>query len=633
MDFAKYAALFQAESREHLRDCSRLLLEWEQSPAAREPVDGVFRAIHTIKGMAATMGYGSVTDLAHRAESLLDAIRGGRLAARPEHVDILLRTVDALEAGIGAPATDELTPAEAQLLGQLESAAVIAVAGERETAPAKRPAKRAGRGRGAGKGSAPPASTADTRPLVVRVALKSDAMMRGARALMSLRKAETLGTVSRVDPPVAALERDEFDGVLRFALESGATDEAITAVILSAGEIASVQVREGGLAAAVAVDGARQIRVDLERLDVLMKLGGELVVARNRLADLAAQLGNAELLGLNDRFSRLVGRVQSEVIAARMTPVREVFDRFPRVVRDLGRELGKHVKLVVEGSEIELDRSVLDEIGDPLLHLVRNAVDHGIEAPEIRQKAGKAAEGRLRLSAIRERETVAITVTDDGRGIDRKRVLAKAQREGLADSSLEALSDELLLRIIARAGFSTADSVSGVSGRGVGVDVVMTRLRSLGGAVELASEPGRGTTFVLRVPLTLAIVRALLVQVGEERYVFPLGFVAETVEYSVQRSTVVGEREAIVVRERPVPTIHLRQLFAVSGDTPAGRRPAVIVDVGGRRTALIVDALLGQQEIVVEPFEAPRGMPPWFSGATLLADGTPALIVDAASLG
>lgn len=632
MDFAKYAALFQAESREHLRDCNRLLLEWEQSPAAREPVDGVFRAIHTIKGMAATMGYASVADLAHRAESLLDAIRTGRLAARPDYVDVLLRTVDALEAGIAAPATDALSATETQLLGLLESAALGAAPREKEgAAPAKRLAKPKGRGLGASKsGATNPAP--DARQLVVRVALKTDAMMRGARALLALRKAEALGMVSRVDPPVAALERDEFDGVLSFALESSATDDAIAAAIRSTGDIGSVQVREG-LAAAAAVDTTRQIRVDLDRLDVLMKLGGELVVARNRLADLAAQLGDAELLGLNDRLSRLVGRVQAEVIAARMTPVREVFDRFPRVVRDLGRELGKQVKLVVEGSEIELDRSVLDEIGDPLLHLVRNAVDHGIEPPEVRQKAGKAAEGRLRLSAIRERETVAITVTDDGRGIDRQRVLAKAQREGLADNALEALSDELLLRIIARAGFSTADAVSGVSGRGVGVDVVMTRLRSLGGAVELASEPGRGTTFVLRVPLTLAIVRALMVQVGDERYVFPLGFVAETVEYSAQRSTVVGEREALVVRDRPVPTVHLRRLFAVRGEAPSVRRPAVIVDIGGRRTALIVDALLGQQEIVVEPFEAPRGMPPWFSGATLLADGTPALIVDAASLG
>lgn len=631
MDLAKYAALFQTESREHLRTCSRLLLEWEQSPGAREVVDGVFRAIHSLKGMAATMGYTAVAELAHRAESLLDAIRGGRVAPRPEHVDLLLRAVDSLEAGIGRPATEELSRGDAELLTELEGAVESAAAGDAE--PAKRSTKPTGRARGSRKGAAAAAAPAGARSLAVRVALKSEAMMRGARALLALRKAEGLGTVSSVDPPIAALERDEFDGVVTFRLQSSATDAAISAAILSAGDIGSVQVSEGGVTAAAAVDAARQIRVELERLDALMKLGGELVVARNRLADLAARLGDPELLGLNDRLSRLVGRVQSEVIAARMTPVREVFERFPRVVRDLGRELGKQVRLVVEGSEIELDRSVLDEIGDPLLHLVRNAVDHGIEGPEVRQKAGKPPEGRLRLSAIRERETVAITVTDDGRGIDRQRVLAKAKREGLADSAVETLSDEMLLRIIARAGFSTADAVSGVSGRGVGVDVVMTRLRALGGVVELASEAGRGTTFVLRVPLTLAIVRALLVQVGEERYVFPLSFVAETVEYASARSTVVGDREALVVRDRAIPTVHLRKLFAVAGDAGAQRRPAVIVDVGGRRTALIVDALLGQQEIVVEPFEAPRGMPPWFSGATLLADGTPALIVDAASLG
>jgi two-component system chemotaxis sensor kinase CheA len=331
-------------------------------------------------------------------------------------------------------------------------------------------------------------------------------------------------------------------------------------------------------------------------------------------------------------MGRQVGELQAELLAARMTPVAELFDRFPRVVRDLARDLGRRVRLETDGSDIEVDRAVLEELGDPLVHLVRNAIDHGIEPPRDRVKAGKTAEGRLRLSASRERNSVAIRVADDGRGIDRSKILAKAKADGLVDAAAETLADDQLLRILSRSGFSTAAVVSGVSGRGVGVDVVMTRIRQLGGAVELVTEAGQGTAFVLRVPLTLAIVRSLLVQVGAERYVVPLNYVSETIEFSATPVTALGDREALVIREQPVPTVHLHRLLNIAGAATAGRRPVLVVQVGERRSALVVDALLGQQEIVVEPFDAPRGMPGWFSGATILADGAPALILDAAAL-
>jgi two-component system chemotaxis sensor kinase CheA len=318
-----------------------------------------------------------------------------------------------------------------------------------------------------------------------------------------------------------------------------------------------------------------------------------------------------------------------------MTPVGEVLERFPRVVRDLARDLGKRIRFDVEGEEIELDRSILDEIGDPLLHLIRNAADHGIESPDARVAAGKPPEGRILLAAARERNSVTIRVSDDGRGIDRAAILAKARREGQADSAgaeRDALSDDLLLRVIARPGFSTAQAVSGVSGRGVGVDVAMTRVRALGGTLEIRSDVGKGTTFVIRVPLTLAIVRALLADAGGERYAVPLAYVAETVEFDPRAVTALRSREALVVRERVIPTVHLRDLVASGGRPVPPRRPTVILEVGERRTALVVDALLGQQDIVVAPFDAPRGMPPYVGGATILADGAPALVLDAAAL-
>jgi two-component system chemotaxis sensor kinase CheA len=334
-----------------------------------------------------------------------------------------------------------------------------------------------------------------------------------------------------------------------------------------------------------------------------------------------------------ERVSRLVTAMQAEIMQARMSPVGEVFDRFPRLVRDLARELGKQARFEEEGGEIELDRAVLDEIGDPLLHLIRNAVDHGLEPAAERVAAGKPAEGTVPVSAARDRNSVAIRVADDGRGIDRAAILAKGRREGLIGPDVEVLSDDLLLRVLARAGFSTATQVSGVSGRGVGVDVAATRVRALGGTLTVQSERGKGTTFTVRVPLTLAIVRALLTGVGSERYAVPLAYVAETVEFDPRSLTSVRDRESLVVRDRVMPTVHLRDLVSAAGTGPAlPKRPTVILEIGERRAALVVDRLLGQQDIVVEPFHGPRGMPPYVGGATILADGAPALILDAAAL-
>jgi two-component system chemotaxis sensor kinase CheA len=338
------------------------------------------------------------------------------------------------------------------------------------------------------------------------------------------------------------------------------------------------------------------------------------------------------LIEVGDRIARLVSDMQAEVIAARMTPVGEVLERFPRLVRDLARDLGKRIRFDVEGGEIELDRSILDEIGQPLLHLIRNAADHGIEPPDQRVAAGKPEEGRILLSASRERNYVALRLSDDGRGIDRDVIVAKARREGLLDAGADVVSDDLLLRLLARPGFSTAEAVSGVSGRGVGVDVAVTRVRALGGTIEVRSEPGRGTIFVIRVPLTLAIVRALLASVAGERYAVPLAYVAETVEFDHRSVTAVRDREALVVRDLVIPTIHLRELVHNQPRPAPPRSPTVILEIGDRRAALVVDALVGQQDIVVEPFDAPRGMPPFVGGATILADGSPALILDAAAL-
>ncbi len=449
--------------------------------------------------------------------------------------------------------------------------------------------------------------------------------------MLVLRRAEGLGAVSALRPSANHFERDEFDGRFSFRLQTRLSEEEVAAVLRSVGDVETVRFDALAMSEAEARAQGRQIRVDLRRLDLLMKQVGELVVAKNRLTAISHGSGDPALTELGERISRLVSAMQGEVLAARMTPVGEVFERFPRLVRDLSRDLGKRIRFDMEGEEIELDRSILDEIGEPLVHLIRNAADHGIESPADRGAAGKVAEGRILLSATRERNTVAIRVVDDGRGIDREKIRAKARREGAAPDT-DDLTDDLLVRVLARPGFSTAPAVSGVSGRGVGVDVAMTRVRALGGTLGLRSELGTGTTFTIRVPLTLAIVRALLTEAGGERYAVPLAYVAETVEFDRRAVTAVRNREAIVVRDQVIPTVHLRDLVAVRSSVNSGRRPTVILEVGERRAALVVDSLVGQQDIVVEPFDAPRGLPAFVGGATILADGAPALILDAAAL-
>jgi two-component system chemotaxis sensor kinase CheA len=624
MDLSQYAELFLAESREHLSACNQLLLEWERRPAAPEPVGGIFRAVHTVKGMAATMGYARVADLAHRMENLLDHLRRGGQPPADETIQLLFRATDALEKAVDlAVAGRERDADVAEIVGDLDRAMARLApdaapkAVEHEFVPLPAPELREGGGR------------------VIQVVLRPEAQIKGGRAMLIVRKAKTLGDVQGIAPPPAAFEAEDFDGRFAFRLEAAHTAAEIETAIRSVGDVERVLVggdEEHVTPAESAGGRSRHIRVDLRRLDALMDLIGELVTAKGWLNELAAERKDPAIADVAIQVSRLSADLQSEIIQARMTPVWQVFDRFPRLVRDVARQLDKQVAFKVEGKEIELDRAILDELGDPLVHLLRNAVDHGIEAPAERKKRGKKLEGEIVLAAVRERSSVAISITDDGRGIDRAQVLAKAQREGLVDPHTETLSDDQLLRVLARPGFSTAAAVTSVSGRGVGIDVAMTKIRALGGSIEIRTVPGKGTSFVLRLPVTLAIVRALIAAVGSERYALPLTYVAETAEFGAIAMTTMEGREAMVLRDRVVPLVHLRTLLGVGGDAPPARRPVIVLEMGERRTGIVVDGMLGQQEIVVKGFEAPQGTLPVFSGATIMGDGVPALILDAAGL-
>jgi two-component system chemotaxis sensor kinase CheA len=394
----RYADLFLSECRDHLALVNHLLLEWEREPASREPLDRIFRAVHTVKGMAATMGYLGAAEVSHRMENLLDALRRGAGTVNVAQLDLLFRAIDVLERSVAAGPAGGDADGRAALAAELDHAAAAASGGTAEGAPA--------------------------------------------------------GVGLRPSP---------------------------------APEAARV----------------RHVRVDLERLDTLMGLIAALGRERGRLVTLARRFAEPDLADVSREIARLSAALQREIFRARMVAAWQVFDRFPRMVRDLARATGRLVVFTIEGKETELDRAILDGVADPLVHLLRNAVDHGIESPEERVALGKPAAGRLVLSAAREGGLVAIRVSDDGRGIDRARVLRRARELALVGDEVREVSDDALLRLIARAGFSTAERVTSVSGRGVGIDVVAASVHSLGGALELHSESGRGTTFVLRLPASL----------------------------------------------------------------------------------------------------------------------------------
>lgn len=622
MDLSQYAELFLAESRDHLSTINQQLLEWERSPQAREPVHGIFRAMHTVKGMAAAMGYATVAEVAHGAENLLDLLRGEEHAVDDDTFELLFQTADALEKAIAAQVAGREPDAQvAQVVKALEAAAQAL-----EPAAGRRSGKRH-------RPSAPFLSPQLAGPgRRVHVRIDPDSALKGARATIVLRRMEAIGRVHAVQPAPSVLESDEFDGVLEFRVEAAVDNETIEKEIREAGDVQLVTIGDQeATRAADASDKTRHIRVDLRRLDQIMDLLGELGTARDRLAGLAARSADTDVEDAVAQISQLTSALQAETIEARMTPVWQVFDRFPRIVRDLARQLGKQVDFRLEGKEIELDRAILDEIVEPLVHLLRNGLDHGLETPEVRMAAGKPPTGLLTLSAMRERATVVIRIADNGRGIDREDILADARAAGVLDDSVDALTDEMLLKVLARPGFSTVEEVSDVSGRGVGIDVVVNKMRSLGGTLELSTVKGEGSAFTLRLPTTLAILRALIADVGGERYALPITHVAETLDLQPTNITELNGRDGMLFRDSIIPLVHLRDVVGTNGEAPP-RQPVIVLQIGERRSGLVVDALAGQQEIVVKSFDPPRGTLPIFSGATVLRDGAPVLILDAGGL-
>lgn len=464
-------------------------------------------------------------------------------------------------------------------------------------------------------------AVAVTRPMI-------DTLFAGVDALEQAVEAATASPSQQLDVSAA------IAAIRQAGSEERPAHPRVAAAADTAPEANDAQqpAKETEAAPAPAPKATRQIRIDSKRLDTLMNVLGELVIARDRVQKIAERIGDAELLEASRHASQILGNLQNEVMTSRMVPVWQVFERFPRVVRDTARALGKEVDFKIEGRDIELDRSMLDEMGEPVLHLLRNSLDHGIEPPAERERAGKPRTATLILTAERDRATVLIRVTDDGRGIDQAKVLPRAKKLGLVDKSTAKLSEQELVAIISRPGFSTADKVTEISGRGVGFDIVASRVRALGGSLEVHTDAGLGTAVSMRLPLTLAISRALLAKVDQETYAIPLTHVLETFSLSRPMLLEAKGRAVVAIRDDLFPAIWLRERVGLPSPANPASGQVVLVELAERRAALIVDQFEGQQEIVVKQFEGVDGSRTLFSGATILGDGSPALIVDASSL-
>jgi two-component system chemotaxis sensor kinase CheA len=591
----RFVDLYVSETREHLQLLTRSILSLERGDT--EAVEEAFRAAHTIKGLAAAMGHGAASDAAHALEDELDEVRSGAPVSG-ELADRLLAAVDVLETAIGTALAGDR---------QVASDAQVAVA-RTEASPADMPP---------GPDEAP-AGTA--RALVVRIS--NDAALPEARAEVIRRAASGCDGVLGVRPVAGR----PFGNVLYVLLAEAADVAGVRSAVESAGDVASVELVEGvpdGAARGVAVPQTRpqvrpaSVRVDRARLDDMAEAIAELSVLHARAAQSQDRL-------TSHRAAAVLASLQRMILELRMVPVSTALDRVARLVRDASRKVGKEVEFDTAGGEIELDQSVLDALVDPLVHLLRNAIDHGIEAPEERAAAGKSRIGRITVATTRDTNGIRMLVSDDGRGIDVDAVAERGRELGMLGSAPAAESD--VLRLLFQPGFSTTRSVTDLSGRGVGLDVVASRVRGLGGAIEVGTRPGQGTTFTLRVPVTLALSHSLRVRLGSEEYALPITHIREVVPLSGDAPARGG---TIMIRDEPLPLIDLGRVLGCGAGLPTA---AIIAELGERRVALAVEKVMGHEQVVVKPFDPPVGALPVFSGATILADGRPALLIDPLSV-
>lgn len=631
MDLSEYKDVFAAEAREYIQSLNDDLLELEQHPHDMEVLDRMFRGAHSLKGMAGTMGYDELQQFTHEMENTLNALRSGRpvdldiinqLFTAFDLLEVLLE--ESLEHGEAKTDTTEVLDNLQVCLNQEASSVQPSFAlGELDKEEIRQAAEQG------------------EQAWNIRVVLRSDVLMKSARAYTVIQALSRIGTIIQTSPPLADLEEERFGNEFSLLLLSKATAEDIENIFDRISEIEDVTVAELDLAAAKApapsqVTIARRraehfVRVETDRLDKLLNLVGELVISRTQVLELGANLDDNTARGAIVQLDRVTTELQYAAMSLRMVPIRQVFDRFPRMVRDLAQAEGKQVQLRITGQETELDRSLVNDLGEPLVHLLRNAVDHGLESPEERVAAGKSEVGTVSIAARHEGSHVVIEISDDGRGIDVEQIRQKAIKQGLIAPEAN-LSSRELLDLVFQPGFSTAENVTDISGRGVGMDAVRSAIQLLNGSVELTTRLGKGTTVTIKLPLTLAIIKALMVRARNEIYAIPIQSIQENILVPRQKVKTIQGEKVITLRNQVLPLLDLATQLDAGSLEDTNMLSVIVANVGQNMVGLVVDELLGQQEVVIKTLDSNLANSPGIAGATILGNGQVALILDVAGL-
>lgn len=659
MEMSDLMGVFLEEAEEQLQKLDDGILQLEKDPSNLEIIKEIFRAAHTLKGSSATMGLKDVADLTHAMENLLDCLRNATAEVTPDIIDLLLESIDSLRVLISQVSAGEPMDLDTTELVQNLRAACSSDSSQVQKVDKKAatPAKNA------------PVSVASDC-MLIRLKIRDDCVMPGVRAFMVYHALTDLGEIISSDPPQETAESIEAGAEMTIVLRPSGSRDEVTQAMRAVSEVdlievpdspaqspesaaAPVQVKPEAKPAVRRPDNSSEagsksiqtVRVGVDRLDTLMNLVAELVIDRTRVTQIEGNLSlkyeNEDLVQNLAETAAHIGRVvtelQEHIMKVRLLPVEQVFNRFPRMVRDLTRKAGKEIEFIMEGQETELDRSILEDIVDPLTHLLRNAVDHGVENPEERVKAGKPKTARVVLAAKQEENRIIIEVEDDGNGIDVEKVKAAALKKGaITQDMLSRMSEEDSLQLIFASGVSTAEKITDISGRGVGMDVVRNNIQALSGTVDVHTEIGVGTRFKISLPLTLAIIQALVTGVDDRIFVIPLSAVAETFRCSANDVRSIEGRPAINFRGSVLPLVHLGGLLEAS---VRFRRPEgdsitfVVVRTGVHKVGLVVDKLIGEQEVVIKPLGSFFGDIRGIAGATILGDGRVALIVDPAGIG
>lgn len=656
MDTDQYLDMFIEESKEHLQAMNQGLLRLESEPGDIQTINEIFRSAHTLKGMAGSMGFEDLASLTHDMENVLDLVRNEKLQINTEMMDIIFQCVDVIEKMVmgiedGGDGKEDVakivtnlkkiqnpnapSATEVEVLSDDRKETEEIEIDEYQLAVIKE------------------AEKLGNHLYEIKVVFEEKCLMKSVRAFMVFQTVEDLGELIQTVPVVQQIEEDDFGNFFTMLLLSPHESEEIRSQIAAVSEVAHVLILERKAEAAgqdqpkkqrkakavsqpVQANTKKQrtqsIRVDIEKLNQLMNLFSELIIDRGRLEQIEKQVELPELAETVEHMARISTDLQGLILHMRMVPVEQVFNRFPRMVRDLAKELHKKVNLVIEGEETELDRTVIDEIGDPLVHLLRNALDHGLESPEERVKSGKPEEGTVSLKAHYSGNHVFIEVGDNGKGIDREKVLQKAlEKGGVTAEEAEMLTDQQVYGLILSSGFSTAQQISDVSGRGVGLDVVKTKIESLGGVITIDSTPGQGSTFRIQLPLTLSIIFAMLVKVEAETFAIPFNSIDEITTVSDHQISTLHGKKVVQFRGQVVPLVYLKEEFnvpAAENEAEEKQLHIVVVRKGEQILGLVVDTVIGQQEVVLKSLGGLLTNLYAISGATILGNGEVALIID-----